>query len=255
MKKDDLTIILSNKMVDSPTSLTQVAISAALSCDWEQALKINQKIIESDPKNVDALNRLARAHFELGNLKKSKKFYQEALKNDPYNQISQKFLKRIETFSKRGAKTINHNSPSQIDSNSFIEEPGKTKLVALLKVAEPHKLSLLSPGEPVKLVTKNRSVVITDQQGSYLGVLPDDLSHHLLRLIKGGNKYQALIKTLKTNGLSVLIRELFRSSRFKNQPSFMDNLGTNLTYSSDHIYVPDEANEDGFDQSEEEESV
>lgn len=246
-------------MDDSSTAITQQAISAALSCQWEEAVDLNEQLIDTDPKNIDALNRLGRAQFELGNLTKSKKSFESTLIFDPYNQIAAKFLKRIEIFRKKGHKNnlsinLNNKSNSQsasINEDLFIEEPGKTKLVGLLKVAEPHKLSLLSPGMTANLVQKNRGISITDYNDEYLGVLPDDLSSHLLRLIKGGNKYQACIKNIKNNTLSILIREIFCSAKFKNQPSFFDHLNITQTYSSNNIILQ---NDDETVFSEDEES-
>lgn len=244
-------------MDESPALLQQQAITAALSSNWEEALRLNQLIIDNDPKNVEALNRIGRAYFETGNLSESQNHFEQALKSDPYNQIAAKFLKRIETFSKKGCKPNNHNHQvQQVDSDLFIEEPGKTKIATLLKVAEPQKLSLISTGTMVNLVIKNRGVAITDPDGEYLGILPDDLSHRLIRFLKGGNKYQALVKTVKINGLSVLIRETYRSTRFKNQPSFSDNLNATFTYSSDHIIIPQDSDEDSLPEGlEEEESI
>lgn len=246
-------------MSDDCSKLQQQAISAALSCQWQEALGLNQQILEIDPKNTEALNRLGRAFFELGDFSESKKHFQNALEVDPYNQIAQKFIKRIETFSKKGSKNqIKKNggfAPIHVDSAMFIEEPGKTKLVTLLKVAEPQKLSMLTAGQQAKLVIKNRVLAAVDYNEEYLGVLPDDLSHRLIKLIHGGNKYQALIKTVKVNGLSILIREVYRSSRFRNQPSFLDGLNVNLAYSSDHIVVPSDGDEAMiYDQAEEDES-
>lgn len=217
-------------------------------------MKLNQEIIRIEPDNVDALARLARAYFELGNMTASKKQYEAIIEKDPYNQIAAKFLKRIDTQRKcsKGRKDLHTNSRNNcqmlggisLTYDLFIEEPGKTKIVSLLKVAEPQKLSLLSPGLPVNLVKKNRGISVTDQSGEYLGVLPDDLAHHLLRLIGGGNKYHALIKTIKLNALSILIREIFRSSRFRNQPSFLDNIDQTLTYSSANIILAEARDED-----------
>lgn len=242
-------------LMDDSQKLHQMAISAALSSNWEDAIKLNQQIIEDNPKNIEALNRLARAYFELGDLKSAQKYFETALKYDPYNQISFKFIKRIETFKKKGAKLDNRLNPLTLQSDLFIEEPGKTKLATLLKVAEPQKLSLLSAGTLVNLTIKNRVIAVTDQNDEYLGVLPDDLSHHLIRLINGGNRYQALIKTIKTNGLSILIRELHRSSRFKNQPSFLDGLNSAFAYSSDHIVMPSDSQEElSYEMDEEETS-
>lgn len=254
-------------MSDSSAAITQQAIQAALSANWETALSLNQQILEENPNSVEALNRMGRAHFELGNLSKAKKYFDSALQVDPYNQIAAKFLKRIGTFRKKGADTLQKQqkaagqlknvltclSPLSIDS--FIEEPGITKLISLLKVAEPQKLSLLSPGASVNLVKKNHCISVTDQVGEYLGVLPDDLSHHLLRLINGGNKYQAHIKTIKTTSLSILIREIFRSAKFRNQPSFLDNLNFASNYSSSNLILTGENEEDPPYEADGEEEV
>lgn len=244
--------------MDEPSALlTQQAISAALSGSWQEALKFNQQIIELDPKNVEALNRMARAYFELGELNKSKKHFEEALGHDPYNQIAAKFLKRIKAFAKKGPKLQINPMPSygQIDGDMFIEEPGKTRLVTLLKVAEPQKLSLLSAGMMVSLIIKNHAIAVTDVYEEYLGVLPDDLSHHLIRLMNGGNKYQAIIKTIKTNSLTILVREVYRSTRFRNQPSFLEDRGETITYTTDHFVVsPDEMDEEFPIETDEEEA-
>jgi len=234
-------------MTDQTSTLHQMAINAALSSNWQQAIDLNLQIINEEPKSVEALNRLARAYFELGKFLEAKEFFEKSLSNDPYNQIAAKFIKRIETCKQKNnkvKKTLgnNHNCP-QVDSDLFIEEPGRTKLITLLKIAEPHKLSLLSPGALVNLNIKNKVIAVTDQ---------DDLSRHLVRLIHGGNKYQAIIKTVKINGLSILIRETYRCSRFKNQPSFLDNLNMAQTYSSDNIIMLDGDEEPQTEADEEE---
>lgn len=243
-------------MTDQTLTLHQMAIDAALASNWQQAIDLNLQIIDTEPKSVEALNRLARAYFELGKFPEAKEFFDKSLLNDPYNQIAAKFIKRIETCKKKSSKIKNslgssHNCP-QVDSDLFIEEPGRTKLITLLKTAEPQKLSLLSPGALVNLNIKNKVIAVTDQDDEYLGVLPDDLSRHLVRLIHGGNKYQAIIKTVKINGLSILIRETYRCPRFKNQPTFLDNLNMAQIYSSDNIVMLDGEEESQTETDEEE---
>lgn len=214
-------------MDDSRTSpnIHRQAIDAALDSRWNEALKLNHQIIKEDPENVDALNRQGRCYFEMGKLTQAKKFYSSVLTFDPYNPIALKNLKIISAFKKGDMEgKINYTSNhTRISPLLFLQEPGKTKVVNLLKVAEPQKLSLVYPGMLVEIVAKNHRIHITDQQGNYLGILPDDLSHQLLRLIKGGNKYNVLIKSVKVNGLAVLIKEVFRSKKFKNQSSFLES--------------------------------
>ena len=58
----------------TPQSLSNQAIDAAMDCRWEEALKLNKKIIKDDPKNIDALNRQARVYMEMGKLSLAKKW-------------------------------------------------------------------------------------------------------------------------------------------------------------------------------------
>lgn len=243
-------------------SLYQKAIDAALDSRWEDALKINKKIIKSDPQNVDALNRQAKAYIELGKTNLAKKYYALVLKIDPYNPIALKNLKIIKSLKpngqsgnwprqRRDGRTDCH---SKLSPSLFLQEPGKTKMVNLLKVAEPQKLSHLFCGMKVEMAVKNRKITIVDGGGNYLGVLPDDISYRLLKLSKGGNKYELFVKSIKVNGLSVIIKEVFRSKRFKNQPSFLEysasSMTTNILTSFDGANTADEEAEEAEEEQE-----
>lgn len=212
-------------------NLSQLAIDAILDCRWEEALKFNKKIIKVDPRNVDALSRLARIYMEMGRSNLAKKYYAEVIKIDPYNPIALKNLKIIKSFKPNGHgnEVIHMVNSTKLSVSLFLQEPGKTKIVNLLKVAEPQKLSQSYCGMQVIMEIKNRKITVVDTQGNYLGVLPDDINHHLLRLLRGGNKYDLFIKSIRVNGLAVLIKETFRSKRFKNQPSFLENSNSTLT--------------------------
>lgn len=210
----------SSSNFSSRLSLQQQAINAALNCLWGKAFKINHQILKSEPNNVDALSRLGRVCFELGKLEQAKKYYNQALKTDPYNPIALKNLKIIKATKPNGEKKASHINP--ISPNMFLHEPGKTKVVTLIKVAEPQKLSNLYPGMAVCLVNKSRVICVTDLGNQYLGILPDDIAFLLTKFIRGGNKYDVIIKSVRVNGLSVLIRESFRAAKFKNRPSFLE---------------------------------
>ncbi len=221
---------------DSIETLSRKAINAALTFNWPVAIELNQEILKTQPTNVDCLNRLGRANLEIGNYAESKKLYQEVLKLDPYNIIAQKNLKRVSAFNGKVINILPTQNLMAVSANSFLEEPGITKVVSLTKLTEPQKLVRLSPGLMVKLNAKSRSVSVNDLDNNYLGVLPDDASHLLIRLINGGNKYQALIKSVKTGSLSILIRETYRSKKFKNQPSFIGDSKA-VAYSSDSLTI------------------
>lgn len=244
-------------------SMNQKAIDAALDSRWEEALRINRKIIKSDPENVDALNRQAKAYMELGKTNLAKKYYSEVLKVDPYNPIALKNLKIMKSFKPNGQSASQSRQRrlwrtdyhSKLSPSLFLQEPGKTKMVNLLKVAEPQKLSQTFCGMKVDVAIKNRKITIVDANGDYLGVLPDDINHHLLRLFKGGNKYELFIKSIRVNSLSVIIKETFRSKRFKNQPSFLEYSDSRA---STHILTSFDragADEEGTEEAEEEQAV
>lgn len=234
------------------------AINAALDSNWKLALKLNKQIIKADPENVDALNRQAKAYMELGRANLAKKYYSLVLTIDPYNPIAQKNLKIMKSLktnhrraSLRGSDGENFAScHTKLSPSLFLQEPGKTKMVNLLNVAEPQRLVATFCGMKVEMAVKNRKITIIDSNGNYLGVLPDDISHHLVRLSKGGNKYELFVKSVKVNSLSVIIKETFRSKKFKNQPSFLEYSNSSAT--TDIITSLDTA---GTEEETEEEEV
>ena len=240
-------------MDDSTSSnIHHQAISAALEARWDDALKLNKKIIKLDPQSVDGLARLARAYMEMGRFNLAKKYYSEALKYDPYNPIASKNLKIIKSFKSNGQpKNGNGNGHGKLSSSLFLQEPGKSKIINLLKVAEPQKLSQAYCGMQVGAAVKNRKITIVDEEGTYLGVLPDDICHHLMRLLRGGNKYEFFIKSVRVNSLSLLIRETFRSRRFKNQPSFLESSSPPHL---EMITAIDDEDEEGSDEDGEQEA-
>lgn len=238
----------------SPSNLQKMAIDAALNCKWNEALDYNRELIKIEPENVDCLNRLAKAYLELGKYLQAKKIYNDVLKLDPYNSIAQKNLKKVSSFKKNTDGIPTNGHASIISPSIFLEEPGLTKVVPLTKVAEPQKLLILSAGTQVQFLPKNRGLAICDSNNQYVGALPDDAAFHLLKLIKGGNQYQVFIKSVKQNAVTVIIREVFRSKKFKNQASFLDEAKI-LSYSSDHLALNNDDEGDESDESGEDDVV
>lgn len=230
----------------SPPLLHKQAINAAITCNWQTAIDLNQEILKVEPQNTEVLNRLAKAFFETGSYSQAKKLYAQVLEIDPYNTIAQKNLKKAASLKKDG---VNNASQSMTLSPAmFLEEPGVTTLVNLVKIAEPQKLLKLSPGTVVNLVSKKRGVSVTDSRDVYLGAFPDDSAFHLQKLLKGGNKFMSIIKSIRPpSGLTVLIRETYRSKKFKNQASFLDESRI-VAFSSENIpLVGQRITDDGED--------
>lgn len=123
----------------------------------------------------------------------------------------------------------------------FLEEPGKTKIVMCINPAPAALLSSVSPGDEIVLHARNHSVEIRNYKNAYLAALPDDLSFRLIKFLAGGNTYQALIKSVGKNSLTVFLRELSRGKRFSNQPSF----------ASTGIFMPFSSTEHALSENEE----
>ncbi|MDQ3239328.1 MAG: tetratricopeptide repeat protein [bacterium] len=204
------------------SALVQQAINAALQSEWQAAIDLNLKLLDQDPEDLDSLNRLARAYLEVGDIAKSKKLYNDVVSLDPYNTIASKNLKRFELIKGSTASVKNKISKAVPYKSiaAFIEEPGKTKVVQLVRPATPNSLFLLHSGERVKLSSKGRGIQIVTESDVYVGRLADDLAFQLQFFIKNGNEYEVYVKQVLSNGVFVFIKETVRDEKFAHRPTF-----------------------------------
>lgn len=210
--------------IASKDGLSQLAIKTALCGQWDQAVKINKKILKIDTGDINALNRLGHAYTSLGQKAKAQKIYKQILGIDPYNIIARKNMEKVAR--QNGQSNGNGNSNDKKETNNpasvFLYEPGKTKIINLLNLAPPAVLCSLNCGDKILFNPKKHAISVTTSDEVYLGALPDDLAHKLLTFIAGGNQYEAYIKSVASKVLTIFIREIFRSEKFFNQPSFQD---------------------------------
>jgi tetratricopeptide (TPR) repeat protein len=200
---------------ESPSAASD-AVRAALACDWKSAKKINEKLLSLDPNDIDCLNRLGKALLELGEKKKAITIFRKILKINQYDSIARKNLERAMT-----ARIVTSGNDVSIPlATNFIEEPGKTKLITLVNLAPPSTLLKQNYGDKIKLAPKRHRVSVFDLSGTYLGSVPDDLGHRLAILIKAGNQYDGLIKSVSKNSVIVFLREMSRAKKFRHLPSF-----------------------------------
>ncbi|MCL4397459.1 tetratricopeptide repeat protein [Patescibacteria group bacterium] len=215
------------------TNLCDDAIKAALCNDWKLAVDLNTRILKEkdNEADVDCLNRLGKAYLELGDNKKAATIFRKVLKIDRYDSIATRNLSRAlsTTPSKKTPHPACTPTVTISSSPNFLEEPGRTKLVALVNLAPMRTLLRLNQADQVHLECKRHTVVATDIEANYLGSLPDDLGHRLGILIKGGNRYTALVKSVSKSQLIIFIRELSRVKKFADTPSFV---GSNQDYFS-----------------------
>jgi tetratricopeptide (TPR) repeat protein len=212
--------------MNSVLALQSLAIQAARESKWDEAVHLNQEIVDQDERDISALNRLGFCYLQTRALKKAKDAYTRVLLIDKYNAIAKKYLEMIALMElqSKGA----HGDGEQLSPlpnggmfrENFIDEPGKTKTVQLCRVADPSALSRIAIGTPCELVVKMHRIAVETGDHAYLGSLPDDLSHHLTRLINGGNKYKVVVKSVSKNCVTVFLKELSRCKRFAYTMSF-----------------------------------
>jgi tetratricopeptide (TPR) repeat protein len=208
------------------TPLKSQAIQTALVGDWNNAVNLNQQILVETPDDIDTLNRLAFAFLSLGQIKDAKNLYEKVLSLDMKNPIAIRNLKRL-----NDTKTKKSNIPL---NNLFIEEPGKTKVIELLNVADKKVIAYLRSGERIELRIKRSKIFAIDSENQYIGMLPDDICQRLIKFMKAGNQYEAYIRTVDSNRACIFVRETKRIKKFRDQPSFVSMEKAKLSFKSNH---------------------
>lgn len=202
-------------MADSPTAA--VAINAALTHNWKEAIRINALTLKENKNDIATLNRLGYAYAQYGKRTLAKSTFERVLALDPYNQIALKHLKNSSSVKK---KTAPNGLTPHISPLSFLEEPGVTKIVSLVNLAPAQTIGGLFPGTDLMLKPRSHCVEVRVSPNTYVGALPDDISFKLIKLIASGNRYQAIVKGVAKKTLTIMLRETARGKKFAEQPSF-----------------------------------
>jgi len=192
------------------------AIEAAKAQDWSLAVDLNQEILNEDQKNIGALNRLALAKMQLGQLKEAKLYLNQVLELDKHNKVALRNLEKAKKRKKGKVAQFNQGS-------SYIEEPGKAKIVSLIRITDTKLLDNLSVGESCLLEPKKSLVsVILSSNKNYIGSLTQDISLRLIKLIQQGNKYQCTIHSVESEKdiCKVHIQETYVSEKNQGITSF-----------------------------------
>ena len=193
-------------------TLVQEAIAAAKNQAWEKAVEINNEILSRSESDLGALNRLGLAYMHLKKPIKARQAFKAVLDRDKSNLIARKHLENLKNKSTAAAPLSN---------TYFIEEPGKTKITELHRLARKDILGKLRIGQTCKIVIKkNKYISIETEDGKYIGSLPDDLSYRLNKLMKRGNEYHCLIHSFSDHNCSVHLRASKTAPKNKHLQSF-----------------------------------
>lgn len=184
--------------------LTEKAITCALDGNWQEALTLNLKLLKQDPNNVSTLNRCARAHLETGNVKRAKECAKKVLKIDPANSIACKCLERWMDLSDH-LETVNSGFCNKVAKEFFIETPGKTKVIALIRLGSAETINLLNNADIVCFKAYEHKVcVVTSSEEKYIGSFPDNIAAKLHDEIEN---YLGAIRSVGRNSVKVFLRK------------------------------------------------
>ena len=184
------------------------AVALAMQNRWSDAVALNQALIDDFPNDLEAYNRMGKALTELGHIDEAKTAFQRVLKLSRYNTIAEKNLNRLAQL---GDDLPRHHVINQKSAQAFIEETGKTGVSSLINLAPPKMLAQMSPGNGVTLeVDKRRLNVMDAASADHLGQVEPRMASRLKRLITGGNKYDATVKSADDHEMTIIIRETYK---------------------------------------------
>ncbi|MDD5082466.1 MAG: tetratricopeptide repeat protein [Dehalococcoidales bacterium] len=197
---------------------TQQAIALAMQGRWREAIVANNNLIENFPTDVEAHNRLGRAHMELGEYDLARAAYRRTIELDPYNAIAKKNLNRLSRLgqSKGNAEGLSH----KVEPQHFIEETGKAGVVNLHRLAPGETLIKMVAGDEVILKIDGSNLAVENSLGEYLGQVGPKHGQRLIRLMQGGNKYTATVIRSTEETMTVIIREAYQDPGQEGQLSF-----------------------------------
>ncbi len=206
-----------------PRTLTEIADEAvvhAMAGHWEKAAQSNAEALRVAPNDAESHNRLAKALIELGRYGEARGAAESALRLRPGNTIARRHLDRIAQLSANGAA---HRGPAKAPSarpGAFIADRARSTVTMLRDQAPASALATVSPGDTLTLSVQATRVNVSTVDGRSLGNLEVRLAQHLVRLIQGGNRYEAAAAKVTPGAVAIVVREAYRSPKQANLVSF-----------------------------------
>lgn len=209
--------------------VTKKAVSLAMQSRWEDAVNANCAIIEAFPEEIEAYNRLGKALGELGRNREARDSFKKALDISPINSIAKKNLGRLAHLEEVTTPSDRKTGPAP---KQFIEESGKAGVTSLNNIPSGESLLKLSPGDTVHIEITDSGLNAVEHSGQCVGRVEPRLASRLTRLIRGGNRYEAVVTSVDDCAISIIIREVYQD------PSQRDIVSFPLKGSDYRLYVP-----------------
>ena len=238
-------------------NLSGDAVSLALKGEWERATEVNRAILELFEDDVEAMNRLGKALTELGDYDAAKEVLGRVVSIAPYNNIAKKNVARLAHLEATPITTKQARKGGTAPQ-LFIEESGKSGTTVLQKPAEGQVTARLTPSDPANLVVEQNSINVYTSEHEYLGQIEPKLARRLIRLIYGGNKYDAAILGINERSISIIVRETHRDRALNDVCSFPTRIKEeHRVYLGDNLvrYIAGENLEDADEPTIDEEAM
>tara|TARA_B100001750_G_C15507366_1_gene601347 strand:+ start:760 stop:1650 length:891 start_codon:yes stop_codon:yes gene_type:complete len=193
------------------------AIALALESKWKEATALNTEIIEENPRDVEAYNRLGKAFSEQGKYREAEDAFRKAVEISPANVIARKNLQRLVHLKRDKVKPKNGY---KVTPELFIEERGKTTTISLDRSSSDKTHLRMTPGDLLVLHLSGNEMIVQSPDGGHLGTLEYKLGIRLARLMSAGNQYTAAVTSVDEKRLVVMIKETHRDPSQSGVVSF-----------------------------------
>ena len=223
---------------------TKMAIALAMQNRWTEAVAVNRSLVEDFPGDLESYNRMGRALTELGRIDEAREAFRRVLEVSPHNTIARKNLDRLDQL---GDDLPRHQPAQRRATQAFIGESGKTLVTSLMDVAPSKTLARLTPGDGLNLELMGRRLNVKDEvSGEELGQVEPKTASRLKRLMSGGNRYQATVKSVDDREVTIIIREVYKHPSQVGIVSFPSKVPSGAYISSPSL---------GYDSAEDENAV
>ena len=184
---------------------------------WSDAVEANETILDDFPDDLETYNRLGKALTEVGRIRDAKAAFGRSLELSPHNPIARKNLNRLQQLDDTEPVDMIHGCAV---GDTFIEEIGKTTVTALVSLAKPKVLLKEAPGRQVQMQLEGGVLKAIGPEGAVLGQIEPRLTVRLVRLMKGGNRYEAAIRSVGEEALMLIVREVYKHPSQSGSMSF-----------------------------------
>ncbi len=181
--------------------------------------------------DVETLNRLAKAEYELGNVEFSRQIYQRVLTINENNPIAKRMISLLDHTDTRASK-----KRTFADMRTFVVETGKSTITTM-HIDQAVAIALV-PGEIVEMrivghdpkqatiAEECHAIDIYDAGNTLLGRLEPRLAQRIIEFMRKGNKYMAVVWRVSEHYhmIDLVIRESYRDPDLTGSVSFPGKL-------------------------------